>query len=151
MCRAIVAFCLRLRACLPRHREQISGTTFTFTLPTTEFPHGSELAAKMASTASLGRRLFSSSSLRILDNTPNRERIVVAMSGGVDSSVAAHLLRKSHPGADIIGLHVSCLRRRVNLACGVLFVDSSGILLVRSVISMESGRIHSMIFRNRSS
>ena len=112
MCRAIVAFCLRLRACLPRHREQISGTTFTFTLPTTEFPHGSELAAKMASTASLGRRMFSSTR-RVLNNTPDRERIVVAMSGGVDSSVAAHLLQESHPGADIVGLHVSCLRRRV--------------------------------------
>ena len=29
------------------------------------------------------------------------------MSGGVDSSVAAHLLRQSHPTADILGLHMS--------------------------------------------
>ena len=31
----------------------------------------------------------------------------MAMSGGVDSSVAAHLLRQSHPTADLIGLHMS--------------------------------------------
>ena len=35
-----------------------------------------------------------------------RRRIVVAMSGGVDSSVSAHLLRCAHPNADIVGLHV---------------------------------------------
>ena len=29
------------------------------------------------------------------------------MSGGVDSSVAAHLLRQSHPTAHILGLHMS--------------------------------------------
>jgi len=33
--------------------------------------------------------------------------IVVAMSGGVDSSVAAHLLRRSHPAAQLVGLHMS--------------------------------------------
>ena len=32
---------------------------------------------------------------------------VILLSGGVDSSVAAHLLRQSHPTADIMGLHMS--------------------------------------------
>ena len=101
------------RACLAiGNREQISGTHFTVTFTFTAARHriSSRKRAtgggKMASTASLGRRMFSSSR-RILDNTPDRKRVVVAMSGGVDSSVAAHLLRESHPGADIVGLHVS--------------------------------------------
>jgi len=121
---AIRCFC-ELRACLAiGNREQISGTHFTVTFTFTAARHriSSRKRAtgggKMASTASLGRRMFSSSR-RILDNTPDRKRVVVAMSGGVDSSVAAHLLRESHPGADIVGLHVSCFAAasQLNLPC----------------------------------
>lgn len=36
-------------------------------------------------------------------------RIVVAISGGVDSSVAGYLLQKTYPTPDIVGLHVSSM------------------------------------------
>ncbi len=37
----------------------------------------------------------------------SRHRIAVAMSGGVDSSVVAHLLRHEYPDADLLGVHMS--------------------------------------------
>ena len=109
------------------HIREAGGPTFTLLARATGRISSRKRATgggKMASTASLGRRMFSSSR-RILDNTPDRKRVVVAMSGGVDSSVAAHLLRESHPGADIVGLHVSCFAAASQLnspctACGQL-------------------------------
>ena len=113
-------FC-ELRACLAiGNREQIRAGPHSRQLSLCRHRISSDepAAGKMASTASLGRRMFSSSR-RILDNTPNRERVVVAMSGGVDSSVAAHQLQTSHPGADIVGLHVSSFAAasRLNSPC----------------------------------
>ena len=41
-------------------------------------------------------------------NMKRRSRIAIAMSGGVDSSVAAYLLQRLHSSyADLIGLHMS--------------------------------------------
>ena len=37
-----------------------------------------------------------------------QRRIAVALSGGVDSSVAAHLLQQSQPTAVLQGVHIKC-------------------------------------------
>ena len=37
----------------------------------------------------------------------SQRRIAVAMSGGVDSSVVAHLLRRDYPNAELFGIHMS--------------------------------------------
>lgn len=37
----------------------------------------------------------------------SRQRIAVAMSGGVDSSVVAYLLRRQYPQAELLGVHMS--------------------------------------------
>jgi tRNA-specific 2-thiouridylase len=47
------------------------------------------------------RRLFGSSARHI------NPKIAVAMSGGVDSSVVAYLLRQDHPASELLGVHMS--------------------------------------------
>ena len=50
---------------------------------------------------------FDSAQGKLLDNTRGKPKVFVAMSGGVDSSVAAALLVKSGQ-FDVIGAHMKC-------------------------------------------
>ncbi|MBI4217198.1 MAG: tRNA 2-thiouridine(34) synthase MnmA, partial [Parcubacteria group bacterium] len=44
-----------------------------------------------------------------------RRKIIVAMSGGVDSSVAAALLKKA--GSEVIGMFMKCWSAELSQAC----------------------------------